>query len=185
MTTQLTVARLPGDRTELFAQKDLSRELRQAIEQGNLVAVQDALGRGANPNSYSVACGLTGWPGERVIHQAVRKDYPGIVELLIKSNASVTTPSETLQTTPLQSASICGMSPEVMKVLLENGANANELSHQYGNTPLQNIEFRLSDLENRVSNDIDIVNKIQKLVAMRTLLKTNIASNVPSLLLKQ
>jgi ankyrin repeat protein len=180
MTSQLISTSVPDDRTPRTANIILTRELQQAIEKVDSTAVREALENGASPNSYSLTCNMK-WLGERVLHQAVRKDHPGIVALLLEKKADLAIPSRTLHMTPLQSASICGLSPEVMNVLLENGANPSELSHQYGNTPLQNIEFRLSDLENRVSGDADteIAAKIQKLKAMQTLLQKNIDSNDP------
>ena len=102
--------------------KDGATPLHYAAAYGNSKVVEVLLEHGADPNIRDKKYGIT------PLHFAAVSDYPKIIEVLHKKGLS------DYDDTPLQAAEF--NYPEVVKLLLEHGANPNIQENKYGWTPL-------------------------------------------------
>jgi len=97
-----------------------------AVQQGDMAAVRALLAQRADVNAAEA-------DGTTVLHRAIERDHPELVDLLVKAGANVKTPNR-YGVSPLQLAATIG-SPKVIERLLDAGADAKEPTAE-GETPL-------------------------------------------------
>lgn len=103
--------------------------LNQAVSMGRIEAVRVLLEKGANPEGYQDG-GLCPGP----LHDACRKGYLEIAEILIEAGASVARPDyEGLQALHYAAAHD---DPVLTSMILDAGANPNMMAHDNYRTPL-------------------------------------------------